>query len=848
MTSSSLVPENDPTLLFANAGMNQFKNYFTGQAVPNSKRVVTVQKCVRAGGKHNDLENVGFTARHHTFFEMLGNFSFGDYFKEEAIEHAWHFLTQTLSIPKDKLYITVHHNDPEALDIWRNRIGLPHERIFKKGDKDNFWEMGEFGPCGPCSEIFYDHGEEFSTPNLNTKYGDILEDEQRYVEIWNLVFMQYEKTPEGVKELPNPSIDTGAGLERLAAVMQSKYWNYDTDCFSNIIKKIEVLTSKKYNDPNSANSIRVVADHIRSATMLISDGVIPSNDGRGYVLRRIIRRAVRHLRELNASPSTLWKLASTVLDDLGEEYPQNKNNLELAEKFLKLEEEKFLETLDQGLKFLNSEIESLKQSKVFPGNKAFKLYDTFGFPVDLTEIILSEKGIKLDMDSFQVEMTKSKEKSKKSWKANSHVDQSEYFSTLERFGPTNFMGYGKALENESPLLSILSFSAEKDVLFFKATPFYGESGGQVGDNGYIVDQNNNKTYVDNVVKPIPQLHGHIVSKGHSLQEGVSYKLKINQESRDLITKNHSATHLLQSALIKVLGDHVKQAGSLVTKDKLRFDFTHPNFLSDKEIYDTERTVNEFIQEGADIKAETMSKEDALKSGALAIFGEKYDDEVRVLKMGAFSTELCGGTHVSNTSQISLFKIISESSLSSGVRRIEAITSNTAFDYLNQCARTIKRIQEKINASSGLVQKIDSLQQNIKKLSKENLELKDHIQTLKSDSLFENKTKINDVHTYYDIPVKNDVDMRKLSDDFASRNPNATGLIYCINNQKVQFLLRTDKQVKNLHMGKILKESVGIIKGRGGGKNHMAQGSGESANFSSFKESIVSSLKRFLDEV
>ena len=842
--SSSLVPENDPTLLFANAGMNQFKNYFTGQANPKNKRAITIQKCVRAGGKHNDLENVGFTARHHTFFEMLGNFSFGDYFKKEAIEFAWKFLTVELLIPKSKLYITVHNSDDEAFEIWNKHIGIEANRIFRKGDKDNFWEMGEYGPCGPCSEIFFDHGEKYSTPNLTITNGDLLQDEQRYVEIWNLVFMQFEKTPDGTKKLPNPSIDTGAGLERLAAVMQGKYWNYDTDGFEKIIGKIEELTNKKYSDHNYVNSMRVVADHIRSSTMLITDGVIPSNEGRGYVLRRIIRRAVRHLRELNAPSSTLWKIAETVVEDLGIEYPQNKANLELAQKFLKLEEEKFLETLDQGLKFLYAEITNLKPKEVFSGEKAFKLYDTFGFPIDLTEIILEEKNIKLDMKSFEDEMIKSKERSKKSWKSSNQIDQTEYFSIFEKFGNTKFLGYTH-LNTESKLIKILSFNDEEDILFFEETPFYGESGGQSGDIGSIIS--NNKTIeVLDVIKPIPQLHGHIVRKDHSLTIGTSYQLVVNKINRDLVARNHSATHLLQAALIKTLGEHVKQAGSLVNAQKLRFDFTHPSALSLDEIKIVEEMVNSQIMKSIEVTPKVMTKDAAIKSGALAIFGEKYEDEVRVLKMGDFSTELCGGTHVTNTNDISIIKIISESSLSSGIRRIEAITSLEAFNYLNTCAKIVNDLQEKLNVSTEIVNRVESLQLELKNSRKEIRELKDQIQTLKSSNLFNKKIQINEDHTFFDVPVEDNVDMRKLSDDFATKNPNSTGLIYNLSGDKVQFLLRTDKKEKSLDMGKILRENVSLLDGRGGGQPHMAQGSGSSLNFSKFKENIVNAIKESIN--
>ena len=552
VASSPLVPINDDTLLFANAGMNQFKDFFTGKATPDYKRAVTIQKVVRAGGKHNDLENVGLTARHHTFFEMLGNFSFGDYFKKEAIEMAWEFLTKELKIPADRLYVTVHTSDDEASDIWEKHIGVSKDRIFRKGDKDNFWEMGDVGPCGPCSEIFYDHGERFATPNFKPGKGqDILDDELRYVEVWNLVFMQFEKDGKGGQiSLPNPSIDTGMGLERIAAVLQGKYWNYDTDAFTPIIQELEKISGKSYTDPKFQTAMRVAADHIRSCTMLITDGVIPSNEGRGYVLRRIIRRAIRHLKELNVPQGTFANLSKVVLNELGTEYPQNKANQSLAEKFLSLEEKKFLETLDTGLKFLEESLKTEVKNKVFSGRSAFKLYDTYGFPLDLTQTILQERGLSVDEGSFNEAMEERKEDSRKSWKGALNLDDKVFFEAKEKHGETKFLGYGQ-LESTARLLDVLDIGDDKKGLIFDQTPFYAEGGGQVGDTGIAIVAGKELKIFD-TQKPVDGLFVHFVETDTNLKTPSEVTLRVDAKKRALTARNHSATHLLQSALIEVL--------------------------------------------------------------------------------------------------------------------------------------------------------------------------------------------------------------------------------------------------------------------------------------------------------
>ncbi|MCR9204516.1 MAG: alanine--tRNA ligase [Halobacteriovoraceae bacterium] len=835
VSSSPLVPINDDTLLFANAGMNQFKDYFTGKAKPASKRATTIQKVVRAGGKHNDLENVGFTARHHTFFEMLGNFSFGDYFKKEAIEMAWHFLTKELNLPAEKLFVTVHTSDDEAEEIWNKHIGIPLDRIFRKGDKDNFWEMGDVGPCGPCSEIFFDHGEKFTTPGFKPEKGqDILDDEMRYVEIWNLVFMQFEKDGSGSepKRLPNPSIDTGMGLERVAAALQGVYWNYDTDAFTPIIKELEKVTGKSYSDKEATNSMRVVADHIRSCTMLITDGVIPSNEGRGYVLRRIIRRAIRHMRNLGAPEGSFSNLSKVVIQELGTEYPQNKANQSMAEKFLHLEEKKFLETLDMGIKYLEDSLNKNTKNNIFDGREAFKLYDTYGFPLDLTQVILQEKGIQVDEKAFDTAMEERKEDSRKSWKGALTMDDKVFHTSKEKCGETKFLGYSD-LSAKGELLDIITLGDDKEGLVFDQTPFYAEGGGQVGDTGTVNDSVN----VLDTQKPVDGLFVHFVESGHGLKIGTKYDLSVNEEKRNLTMRNHSATHLLQSALIKVLGDHVKQSGSMVNSERLRFDFTHMQGMTAEEITQIEDLVNEEVMKAVDVNASVTSMDNALKMGALALFGEKYGDDVRVLKMGEFSTELCGGTHVTNTSEIGLFTIISESSLSTGVRRIEATTSKNALKRLNSRSKLLKEIELLTSSSQEkVVEKYHSLMDELKKSQKEVKNLKSELTSKDSEDLFSNPEILKGDIPFKYTPVPEGSDLRKLSDLFMDKNPNGVVLLTMEKSGKLAVLLRSGKKT-GVKCNDIFKETLPILGGRGGGRPDMAQGSGEDAK----------SLDKFINE-
>lgn len=841
--SSSLIPHNDKTLLFTNAGMNQFKDYFTGKDTPKNRRAVSIQKCVRAGGKHNDLENVGHTPRHHTFFEMLGNFSFGDYFKEDAIRLAWDFLTKELGIPENKLTVTVHHTDAEARKIWNEQIGLPQERIIDKGDKDNFWEMGEYGPCGPCSEIFFDHGEKYATPNLvlsNPK--DYLEDEARYIEIWNLVFMQFEKTPEGKFNLPKPSIDTGAGLERVAAAIQGTYNNYDTDIFVPIMKKIESISGKKYSDPKYQDAFRVVADHIRSCTMLITDGVIPSNEGRGYVLRRIIRRAVKYLNELDVNTVSFYKLVSAVFESLGVEYPDNMKNAELAEKFLELEERKFRETLETGLKFFNEALKNSVKNGTLEGAVAFKLYDTYGFPADLTEIYLTEKGLKLDHAGFEKAMNEQKEQSRKSWKGALDMSDKVFFSVKEKFGATKFVGY-ETTTSTAKLVAIEKLG-EQLGLIFDTTPFYGEGGGQVGDIGVITDGKNILAHIDDTQKPVDGLHVHLSSDADHLELGKSYTLVVDDKTRKLTMRNHSATHLLQAALIKTLGTHVKQSGSSVDSTRLRFDFTHLQAVSKEELQKVEELVNAEIQKANKVDASVMSMAKAQEKGAMALFGEKYGNEVRVLTMGDFSVELCGGTHVHNTGDIGLFTILSESSLATGVRRIEATTSENAINLLKSRSNMLRKFEALVgDKEERAYTKLENVYADLKSKQKEIEQLREKLQNIESKDLFNTTENIGGVDIAI-VEASEGSDLRKLSDLFVSKYQNGAVVLFNKNGDKAQVLVRASKGASKLNAGNALKEILTVVNGRGGGKPDMAQGSGEAthlAKISSHAKTVIKGM-------
>ena len=686
--SSPLIPHNDPTLMFVNAGMVPFKNYFIGNETPENKRAVSSQRCVRAGGKHNDLDNVGHTARHLTFFEMLGNFSFGDYFKEEAISLAWDLLIKEYSIPKEKLLITIYKEDEEAGEIWKKISGFSDNKIIKISTDDNFWSMGEEGPCGPCSEIFFDHGDSVQGGPPGSKD----EDGDRFVEIWNLVFMQFLKKSNSEKvDLPKPSIDTGMGLERISTVLQGKINSFDTDLFLSLIDGIEDQICIKANDNNIAN-FRVIADHLRSISFLIADGVLPSNDGRGYVLRRIMRRAMRHNHLLGIKDPILFKLSDLVINLMHKSYPELVRAKELIRLTLFNEEEKFLSTLSKGIKILNDESKSLKPGDIFDGSSAFKLYDTYGFPLDLTEDLLRDKELKLDKKSFNIAMQKQRDDARKSWLGSGQKKTEEiWFDVSDISKPTEFLGY---VENESMgevsaiiidgKISKKISEGDEGAIVLNQTPFYAESGGQLGDEGLIFSNNVNFIVTD-TKKKINGVYAHFgkLIKGN-IFNGDVLNLKIDTDNRKKIMANHSATHLLHEALRRVLGPHVTQKGSQVSSQKLRFDFSHSKALTKEELQNVELKINQLILEDSSVMTEVLPYEEAIKKGALALFGEKYDDEVRVLSMGndSFSVELCGGTHVKSLNDIGLFKLISQSSVASGIRRIEAKTGDEASSSIS----------------------------------------------------------------------------------------------------------------------------------------------------------------------
>jgi alanyl-tRNA synthetase len=698
--SSPLVPRNDPTLMFSNAGMVQFKNVFTGLEKRPYSRAVTAQKCVRAGGKHNDLDNVGYTARHHTFFEMLGNFSFGDYFKERAIELAWKLMTKEFGVPSDRLLATVYIDDDEAFRLWKKIAGLPDKKIIRVAGSDNFWTMGDTGPCGPCAEIFYDHGDHIAggPPGSADADGD------RFVEIWNLVFMQYEQLPDGKRvDLPRPSIDTGLGLERMAAVLQGTHDDYKIDLFGALIEAVADLTDVDQNGPQQA-SHRVIADHLRASAFLIADGVLPSNEGRGYVLRRIMRRAMRHAELLGAKEPLMWRLVPVLVREMGQAYSELHRADALITETLKLEEIRFRRTLERGLAILDEASKSLKMGDMFDGETAFTLYDTFGFPLDLTQDALKPRGIGVDIASFTDAMDRQREKARTSWAGSGEAaDEAVWFALREKIGGTEFLGY--ETESAAGVVSALVRGGkevtalkkgESGAVVLNQTPFYGESGGQVGDAG-VMTGDGVRFRVTDTQKYVGDVFAHVgtVEQG-TLKAGTALALEVDQGRRGAIRKNHSATHLLHEALRQVLGDHVAQKGSLVAPDRLRFDFSHPKPMSSEEIERVEDIANDIVLQNAPVVTRLLSRDDAIASGARALFGEKYGDEVRVVAMGegggntmGWSVELCGGTHVKRTGDIGIISVVGEAAVGSGVRRIEALTAKAARANANNLARLAK---------------------------------------------------------------------------------------------------------------------------------------------------------------
>ena len=832
--SSSLVPHDDPTLLFTNAGMNQFKDVFLGFDKRPYNRATTAQKCVRAGGKHNDLENVGYTARHHTFFEMMGNFSFGDYFKRDAIHFAWEFLTspEWLNMPKDKLLATVYAEDDEAYNIWLNEIGMPAERIVRIGDNkgakyasDNFWQMGDTGPCGPCSEIFYDHGEEIwgGIPGSPEEDGD------RWIEIWNCVFMQFNRDEQGnMNPLPKPSVDTGMGLERMAAVMQHVHSNYEIDLFQDLLKAVARETGAAFSMEEP--SLKVIADHIRSCSFLIADGVLPSNEGRGYVLRRIIRRAVRHGYKLGQSKPFFHKLVADLVKEMGDAYPELKEKQAQIEEALKNEESRFAQTLETGMALLENAL--AKGSKKLDGEIIFKLYDTYGFPYDLTADICRERNIELDEEGFNREMEaqRARARAAQSFKANAQLPYDGQ--------DTEFKGYSER-QTESKVLALYKDGeqvnelneGDEGAIVIDFTPFYAESGGQVGDVGYIF-AGENRFEVRDTQKIKAAVFGQFgVQTSGRLKVGDSVTAKVDDEIRNANMRNHSATHLMHKALRDVLGDHVEQKGSLVTAESTRFDISHPQAVTAEEIAEVERRVNEAILANVAVNAAIMSMEDAQKTGAMMLFGEKYGDEVRVLQMGGFSTELCGGTHVSRTGDIGLFKIISEGGIAAGVRRIEAITGLNALKWAQEQERLVKDIiaETKAQTEKDVLAKIQAGAAHAKALEKELARAKAELAVHAGAKLLDNAKDLGAAKLVAAQIEADAAALREIVTDLTGKSDNAVILLAAVNDGKVSLCAGVSKPLTNkVKAGDLVKFAAEQVGGKGGGRPDLAQAGGTDA--------------------
>ena len=846
--SSNLVPNNDPTLMFANSGMVQFKNVFTGLEKRDYLRATTSQKCVRAGGKHNDLENVGYTPRHHTFFEMLGNFSFGDYFKEQAISYAWNLITKDFGIDKNKLYVTVFHEDEEAYNFWKKIAGLNEKKIIKIATTDNFWSMGDTGPCGPCSEIFYDHGEHLEGGLPGTKN----EDGNRFIEIWNLVFMQYEQLSKDKRiNLPRPSVDTGMGLERVAALLQGTHDNYETDHFKKLIQSTSDIVKKKPDETNHS-SFRVIADHLRASSFLIAEGVLPSNEGRGYVLRRIMRRGMRHSHLLGSKEPVFYNLFETLKNEMSGNYPELKRAESLIKETLKMEEEKFLVLLDRGIKILNEEISKI--DNVLPGNVAFKLYDTYGFPLDLTEDILKSKSLSIDTEKFHSLMKESRELAKKNWKGSGDTTIEEiWFSVKDRLGATEFLGY-ETHQAEGVVVSLLKDNKEvkelksndKGMIITNQTPFYAESGGQVGDTGEIVTADF-KFQVTDVQKKLGDLfvhYGKVLNGFIKLKDNV--EMKIDTDRRDNIRAYHSATHLIHESLRRVLGKHVMQKGSLVEPSRLRFDFSHMKPITNEEVEKIETFVNLMVRKKTDVKTRLMTPNEAVENGALALFGEKYGDEVRVLSMGDddgqyFSTELCGGTHVKNTGDIGKFKIISQSSIAAGVRRIEALRAEQLDDYLKNKEKlsdiSSEKNDEVIKDLSQQIRKFGStpiLETNDQKILIK--DLTKQLETIFVKSILEDKSKniiknieINGVKLrLQNVIGLSSKELRKLVDKGKKELVEGIVVVFASKDDKVGIAVGvTDKLTSRFDAVQFVKVGSKIIGGQGGGgRKDFAQAGGQ----------------------
>ncbi len=847
VASSSLVPGNDPTLLFTNAGMVQFKDVFLGQDQRGYTTATSSQRCVRAGGKHNDLENVGYTARHHTFFEMLGNFSFGDYFKREAINYAWEFLTEVCQLPADKLWVTVYADDDEAAKIWLEEMGISEARFTRIGDKpggkpnesDNFWSMGDTGPCGPCTEIFYDHGEHiFGGPP-----GSPDEDGDRYIEIWNLVFMQFNRDKSGkMNPLPKPSVDTGMGLERLAAILQNGHSNYDIDLFQALIAAASKETGfKDLKD----SSLKVIADHIRSCSFLIVDGVLPSNEGRGYVLRRIIRRALRHGHKLGQNGLFFHKLVQPLVEQMGEAYPELAKAKSDIEKALKLEEQRFAETLDHGMKVLEEGISDIKDGQI-PGEMVFKLYDTFGFPVDLTADIARERELTLDMDGYEKAMEAQRDRARSASKFGM-----DYNDAIDTNAVTDFTGY-EHMQDQSKIEALFKGGESVDsvstgdeaVVILTQTPFYAESGGQVGDTGLLQNADSSFEVMDTQKQGKAFIHIGSVSKGE-LKVGDSLSAEIDAPRRDATIRNHSATHLMHAVLRGLLGEHVQQKGSLVNSERLRFDFSHNESVKPEQLAEIERIVNQQIRSNVRTESAEMAIADAKAKGAMALFGEKYGDEVRVVSMGDFSIELCGGVHVKRSGDIGAFKIVAETGIASGVRRIEALTGVAAIEYANQQSNKINKISSLLKASSDEVEdKLSQVLSKLKAQEKEIAQLKSKMATQTGKDLTADAVEVNGVKV---LAVKlegvDSKSLRDTMDQLKNKLGSAVIVLATADDKKVSLCAGVTKdQVGNVKAGDLVNMVAKQVGGKGGGRPDMAMAGG------SQPENLVAALASVQDWV
>jgi alanyl-tRNA synthetase len=835
--SSSLIPHNDPTLLFTNAGMNQFKDLFLGREKRSYVRACSSQKCVRAGGKHNDLENVGRTARHHTFFEMLGNFSFGDYFKKEAIAFAWDFLTRELGLDKDHLYVTVFTDDDEAADIWHRQEGVPRERIFRFGEKDNFWSMGDTGPCGPCTEIFWDNGPEVGCGKPDCAVGC---DCDRYMEIWNNVFMQYDRSADGtLTPLPKPSVDTGMGLERICTVMQGVKSNYDTDLLRGIIAFTEQLAGKRYGaSTNDDVSLRVIADHSRATAFLIGDGVLPSNEGRGYVLRRIMRRAARHAKMLGFTEPVLHRTARYVTETMAGAYPELAERADYVAKVVKNEEERFMQTLDNGLRILNEAVEKLKKGgkTVLPGEVIFRLYDTFGFPTDLTADIVSAEGISLDEAGFEVCMERQRQKAREHWKGSGEEAVAAVYRQLEEEGlRCEFTGYG-SLTDYGTILALLkggqpvpeAHAGDRVEIITSTTPFYGESGGQAGDRGEISTGSAHIRVLE-TKKPLPGITVHLgeVVAG-TVRKGEAADLKVDGAQRQATALNHTATHILQAVLVEVLGDHVKQAGSLVTPERLRFDFTHFSPVSAEELGRVEAEVNRRIRDNQQVETREMATEQAVAAGATALFGEKYGESVRVVQVGDFSMELCGGTHVRAAGDIGLFKIVQETGIAAGVRRIEAATGARALEFVRQEEQTLERLAGLVKSDrQQLENRLQRLIERQKELEREVEALQARLNSGRSSELLEQAREVAGTRLLTArVDGLDGKALRELADQLRDRLGSGIIVLGSEAEGKVSLLVVvTSDLTGRFQAGQLIRPLAELVGGKGGGRPELAQAGG-----------------------